>query len=248
VLQRESNGLVYLQFENLLNFPKLQHATFTRHGGDSAQKFDSLNLGYFTEDNKKLIYNNIDKVSSTLGIKNLHFAQQVHTDEIAIVDSAYTLTPCDVLATQEAHRGLMIQHADCQATIIYDPKQHVVANVHCGWKGNILNIYEKTVEFMKDKFGSQPENLYVGIAPSLGPNASEFKDYKTSFPEHFWEFQVQNSYFNLWEIARQQLIKAKVLPEHIEIAELCTYHCSTDFFSYRKENLTGRNGTIAALL
>ena len=42
--------------------------------------------------------------------------------------------------------GLVIQHADCQAAIFFDPVRKAIANVHCGWRGSVCNIYAKTVE------------------------------------------------------------------------------------------------------
>jgi copper oxidase (laccase) domain-containing protein len=49
---------------------------------------------------------------------------------------------------------------------------------------------------------------------------------------------------NLQEMNRQIMIKAGILPSHIEVSQLCT-SCRTDlFYSHRKEN--GKTGRMAA--
>jgi copper oxidase (laccase) domain-containing protein len=96
---------------------------------------------------------------------------------------------------------------------------------------------------------TKKENLRVCISPSLGPNHAEFKNYKEEFPKSFWPFKIGESfYFNLWDIAKAQLIEAGVEDKNIEIKRVCTYANPKDYFSYRRENMSGRNATAIALL
>ena len=141
----------------------------------------------------------------------------------------------------------MVRHADCQAAIFYDPKNKAVANVHSGWRGNVKNIYRSTIQKMRRVFGSKPADLLVCISPSLGPDCAEFIHYKAEFPEDFWAFQIKPYYFNLWAIARYQLELSGILPHHIEIAEICTNTEVEDYFSYRREKVSGRHATLAML-
>jgi hypothetical protein len=172
---------------------------------------------------------------------------QAHTANVHVVEGPHTSNEaCDGLITKEKHQALMIKHADCQAAIFYDPMQNILANVHSGWRGNVQNIYGVTIEAMK-KMGSNPANILVCISPSLGPEQSEFVNFKTEFPPHFHEFQWKKNYFNLWEISRMQLKASGILPSHIECAEICTYENKADYFSYRREKITGRNATLAML-
>ena len=126
-----------------------------------------------------------------------------------------------------------------------DPVCRAIANVHAGWKGNAQNIYREVIERMHALFRSRPENLLVGISPSLGPDASEFVNWQSELPEFFWEFQFKPNYFNLWELSRKQLLSCGVLAHHIEIASICTYANPQDFFSYRRCKKSGRHGTVA---
>lgn len=152
------------------------------------------------------------------------------------------------MITEEIDLGLMIKMADCQAAIFYDPIRHVAANVHCGWRGSVVNIYQKTVQALKAHFGSQPEDIHVGISPSLGPQVAEFIHYKEELPPPFWDFQVKPFHFDFWQISEQQLLQAGLLPHHIEMARICTKSNPQDWFSYRFNPLCGHNAAFIALL
>ena len=173
---------------------------------------------------------------------------QVHDTAISEVtkDSPRIFDRCDGLITTERGVGLLINHADCQAALFYDPQKEIIGAAHAGWKGNVKQIYMKMVErFIA--MGSHPRDILVCISPSLGPDHAEFKNYEEEFPPSFWPFQVTPNYFDLWAIAKRELLDAGIYEKHIAIASICTYCSPKDFFSYRREGITGRNGTIIAL-
>lgn len=249
-MQRKSkNGIDWLEFEIFSQFPELIHGVILRHGGVSTGHCASLNIGGNTGDSQESICENRKRVLEALNIPQFISSYQVHSDTVLhITDSKQLdLEQADGLITQEANVGLLIKHADCQAAIFYDPINKALANIHAGWRGNVKNIYAKTIQKMNEIFGTQPQNLFVGISPSLGPDRSEFKNYKDEFPQSFWKFQIAPFYFDLWAIARMQLQECGVPSDHIQIASICTYSNPEDFFSYRRDKATGRNATIAAL-
>lgn len=228
----------WLEFEQLAEFPEIVHGVFLRNNWDSSSV---QNPQIFAQ--KRL------EVFSIFGIQNAIEPNICHGKKIEIVISAEKLVSegCDGLITKSHHLGLFVTHADCQAAIFYDPIKKVIANIHCGWRGNVQNIYAKTVLFFQEHFHSRPENLLVCISPSLGPDAAEFIHYQKELPIDFLPYQVKPLYFDLWEISKAQLLEAKVLEEHIEIAKICTYQNKNDFFSYRREKKTGRNATLVAM-
>ncbi|MBS0653932.1 MAG: peptidoglycan editing factor PgeF [Verrucomicrobia bacterium] len=247
--RKKKNGIEWLEFELLSDIPELVHGVILRHGGVSEGHCSSLNIGGNTGDQWENIQENRKRALDALGIFEAVSSYQVHSDRVVHV---MTKNPPDVgeadgLMTQVADLGLLIKHADCQAAIFYDPRNKALANVHAGWRGNVKNIYAKTVDQMKEAFGSSAEDLLVCISPSLGPSRSEFKNYREELPEHFWKFQISPTYFDLWAIARMQLEECGVRSKHIEIASICTYSAPDDFFSYRRDKPTGRNATVAAL-
>ncbi len=251
MIRKNLDELQWLEFELLAPFTRLKHAVFLRHGGHSQGPFKSLNLSTSMGDNPIHVNANIAIAKASLSINQLAAAYQKHRDGIAIVDNInYDIQkPHDALMTNHLNIGLKISHADCQAAIFYDPIHHALATVHCGWRGHVCEIYNKTVVAMQRTFGTKPSDLHVAIGPSLGPQNAEFINYRTEFPETFWQFRLENDYFDLWALAIWQLNQAKVLTSHIQISEICTFANSADCFSYRRtKTITGAHGTIATLL
>jgi len=224
MIRKKREGVEWLEFELLQDVPGLIHGISLRQEGCIRQ---------------------------ALQIPRTHSGVQVHGNQIALVtDGAQAPQQCDGLITQKSDLGLVIYHADCQAALFYDPIHRALAAVHCGWRGNVQNIYAEAIGKMAHTFGSKPENLLVGVSPSLGPDHSEFINYKVELPEEFWQFQTRPLYFDLWAIARYQLEKCGILSHHLQIAELCTYANSEDFFSYRRDKVTGpvgRHNLVAML-
>ncbi len=246
--RRQENHLTYYSFDVLQRFP-LKHGTFSRQGGISSAPFDSLNVGENTGDEPNNIAENLVRIEKTFPCERLIQAEQIHSTTIVFLDhSSPSIIPsCDALVTQTPDLLLMIKHADCQATIIYDPEHHALALIHAGWRGQAQNIYAKVIEAMKNQFYSNPKKLLIAISPSLGPDHAEFKNYKQELPSSFLPFKTNGNYFDLWQVAENQLRDQGVLKENIHIAQVCTYCNPSDFFSYRFNRTCGRNATIAML-
>lgn len=242
--RKEIEGLHWLEFEIFADFPQLKAAVLLRHGGFSTGPYATLNLNEHVGDEAKHVAANLKKVSAILDLPTLIWGKQVHG---AHIEEVPPTQPCDGLVCSKPNVGLLIHHADCQAAIFYDPVQQALAAVHCGWRGNVQNIYAATVRKMGQRYGSKPENLFVAISPSLGPDHGEFIHYRQEFPEPFWQFQVKPSYFDLWAISEWQLKQCGLLPHHIQIARICTYTHSEDYFSYRRAKIRGGNATVAML-
>ncbi|MCH9634281.1 MAG: Polyphenol oxidase [Chlamydiae bacterium] len=250
MITKEKNGLEWLEFELFQEFDNLNHAILTRKGGYSSAPQNSLNLNTNSAQVSKDIEQNLQKVKETLSLSQLIWAKQVHgskINEITPSNLSHSFE-CDALISKHTKITLLIKHADCQAALFYDPIQKVIANVHCGWRGSVQNIYKKTINEMKSRFNCKPENIYVGISPSLGPKNSEFIHYKKELPSSFWEFQVKPYYFDFWSISKDQLNNCGILNKHLQIAGLDTYSQSELFYSYRKESDTGRNGSFIQIL
>jgi YfiH family protein len=189
------------------------------------------------------------KIAQALSLPQLASGKQCHGTDIAMVTSSGIAEPYihDALTTQTNHIGLMILHADCQAAIFYDPIHRAIANVHCGWRGSVQNIYHHMVQRMKQEYQTKPEDLLVCISPSLGPKHSEFINYKTELPNSFWPFQITPYYFDFWEISKWQLSQEGVLAHHIQVACIDTFSNPKDYFSYRRSKDAGRQATVCAL-
>lgn len=228
----------------------LSAVTFSRHGGTSVPPYHSRNVGLHVGDDEAMVLRNRALIREELGLARLVSARQVHGDSILNVDwlpeTDEEHAGHDALMTNIPEVGLMIQQADCQAVLLYDPEHGAVANIHSGWRGSVANIIAKTVAAMVKAYGTRPAALHAAISPSLGPCCGEFINYRAELPLVFHAYQTQANHFDFWAISRDQLRDAGVRLEQIEIAGRCTV-CDEDYFSYRREGVTGRFASVIGM-
>ena len=253
MLKKRDQRIEWLEFELFKEFKEITQGVFLRKGGKSTGECHAFSLAYQNIEDRGHVDYHREELKRILDIPYLAFANQKHTaicyeikgipaDEIVCKQE-----PCDALITKEKGIGLVILHADCQVAILYDTKQKVIAAIHSGWRGSVENIYQKTITFLQKTHDSDPKDMLVGISPSLGPNASEFINYRKELPEAFYSYQIKPCYFDFWAISMDQLTKAGIPKGQIEIARICTYTNPDDFYSYRRDKITGRNATVIAM-
>jgi YfiH family protein len=246
-----AGGLECYRLPLLAAFPEVAHGFFTRRGGVSSGPYASLNLSFAVGDQPTGVAANRRLVQRALELATLASAAQVHGSREAVVAASPTqareIPEVDILMTRQAGVGLLIKQADCQAVMFYDPVRRVVANVHCGWRGQVQNLLGRAVSRLQEMFGSRPGDLYAGLGPSLGPCCAEFRHFRQEFPPHLWDYQVRPTYFDLWRLSCDQLVAAGLKPEKIQVAGLCTRCAPARFFSFRRDRTTGRQGAVIAL-
>jgi len=259
-------NLPVYQFHLLEKFSgTVGHAVLGREGGVSKKPFDSLNVRFGIGDKLLNVAKNRALICKALGIEaqNLISAEQTHSRNVQVIDEDFLRGKpsgecygVDAFVTTVPGVALMIQVADCQAMLMYDPSHQVVAAVHAGWKGLALDISGETIGVMKKKFGSDPSDILVGVAPSLGPCCAFFSEPKKELPEEFHKFIDSESRVDLWSFSLEQLLGHGIAREHIELARVCT-QCNNGqdieargrFFSFRGEKgITGRFGVLISML
>lgn len=260
MIRKQVDGVPVLQFPNFDRFPDIHHGLFTRNGGISPAPYQSLNVGLGLGDDEGNVLRNRNIISKSMGKKDILFVHQVHGVKVLVFDCEtaeqhdFPLNIHgekkiigDALITNRADFFLGIQVADCQAVLLYDPVQKVVANIHVGWRGSIANLLDHTVSVMKKHFFCFPDDMVAGISPSLGPCCAEFVNYKEEIPRRFWKYKDGRDHFDFWSISHDQLSDAGIRNENIFLSRICT-KCNTDlFYSYRGEKTTGRFAAVIGL-
>jgi YfiH family protein len=248
----KDDDLISFRYPTLSAIPELAHGVFARHGGLSDPPYGTLNVSFSVGDRAEHVRGNLARVQGEIGSSRILYLNQLHGKGIHVFRGALSLPsedqlPGDAMITDVPGVGLMIKQADCQSVILYDPERRVVANVHCGWRGNVQNILGRVVARLEHDFSCTPSRVLAAIGPSLGPCCGEFIDHQKIFPREFEQFMVREHFFDMWAISCWQLIDAGMLAENIELASICT-RCRTDlFFSYRGEGVTGRFCTVVML-
>jgi polyphenol oxidase len=255
-------GLPAYQFHLLQKFLDMAgHAVLGREGGKSKKPYDSLNVRFGIGDRNENVIRNRQLICKSLGldIHNLISAEQTHSRNVQIVDEKFLVThhngECygvDAFVTDIPNVALMIQVADCQVILMFDPVKKVVAAVHAGWKGLAQNISLETIKIMHQKYGSDPSDILVGISPSLGPCCAFFSNPEKELPPNFKNYIDKQKRVDLWSYSINQLQKIGIKKNHIELARICT-QCNNGqsiegtgrFFSFRGEKgITGRFGVL----
>lgn len=80
----------------------------------------------------------------------------------------------EVLVTQDKRLPLMLFTADCQPTSFYDPVTETIALAHISRTTLCNKLSEKTINFMRESFGTNPEDLLVHIGPSIQKESYRF--------------------------------------------------------------------------
>lgn len=252
MLLKEKSSVVFFQFPNLAGFSEIRHGIFTRKCGYSKEPYKSLNVSFEVGDHPGIVEQNRNILCRCINGKEFVYTKQRHGTQIIILaknDKVRSNAPFagDAMITDILSKYLVVQVADCQSLLLYDPARHVVANVHSGWRGSIKNITGRTIEKMGKRFGCKPKNIIAGTGPSLGPCCAEFVNYKKEIPSNLWKYKDNDNLFDFWALSRDQLLDAGLLIKNIHSSNICT-KCNTDlFFSFRGEGTTGRFAAVIGL-
>ena len=247
----------FYQFTHLAARAGIRHGIFTRNGGSSPAPFNSLNVSYGIGDDDSRVAANRRVIGHCFSGAEPVYAHQVHGRQVINLaaypegrrEDPHPAEPIvgDAMVTDQPHKVLVIQVADCQSVLLYETVRQVAANVHCGWRGSIQNIIGHTVETMVQQFDCNPGDIIAGIGPSLGPCCAEFINYKAEIPQAFWNYRDSNNHFDFWSISCDQLTKAGVAAKNIETSRICTRCRADEFFSYRSEKITGRFAAVIGM-
>jgi YfiH family protein len=241
----------------------------TRHGGVSAGPYVSLNLGGHVGDDPKAVAENRNRLAAALGVDRVTFADQKHTDRIAVVDeplagrghsgtadatAAFPAT--DAMITNLARVALAILVADCAPVVLYDPARQAIGVAHSGRVGTIKGIVPKTIAAMTAAFGSSPEDLLIGIGPAIGAasyeiGTAEAAEVTAAFGPDAKRLLTENrpghALFDLPGAIRHQLQAIGIPSVNVHDLAIDTRQSTDTFFSDRAARPCGRFAVVAHL-
>jgi polyphenol oxidase len=241
-----------IQSKLLMYYPQIVHFV-TRRTDDPRDPF-KFNMGIKASIWPGQAEQARKKLAASLKIKagQMYFPVQCHTDHVGIVDSTNgggaAFDGTDALATKMKNVCLVVQAADCMPILLFDHQRQVVASIHAGWRGTAQNIVPKTIQAMHNKWGTQAENIVAFLGPSICGCCYEVgQEVKQAFlangfPESiFTNIKKEKPHLDLWKANTFALQQTGVPGPQIEIASVCTYENTQQFFSARREGIeTGR--------
>ena len=257
ILQNED--LKIMQFKKLLEFDNLSHC-FT------LKPIDVKNSNEYKA-NKEQVDNDFKSICELLklDIKNIIRPYQTHTDNIKEVNRECGMfnekfIDTDGLVTNKKDKVLSLTFADCTPIYLFDKEKKVIANIHSGWKGTVKKITKKSVEFMKEKFCSNPKDIICVIGPTIRKCHFEVKqDVRDIFYSEFnymkniddiikYNKETDSYFIDTVTINKNLLQEEGILQEDIIDSKVCTFANSNIIHSYRKDGKeAGRNTAIICL-
>lgn len=256
---QEHNELRYFSFD--IFSTAVTQAVFTRRGGVSPAPWHSLNLGGSVGDDPARVVENRLRSFDALGRAHasIHDVWLVHGTDIVYADAPRSLAQpsqrADIILTDNPEVSLFMRFADCVPLLFHDPKKHVIGVAHAGWMGTVKGVAKTAIEGMRSRYGCQPENILVGLGPSIGVDHYEvredvilqFREKYGKDAERVIQTRAGKSHLDLWAANEIQLQNAGV--EQIQVSGLCTACHLDDWFSHRAEKgKTGRFGALMALV
>jgi YfiH family protein len=211
-----------------------------RRGGRSRPPFDTLNLALSTGDDRDDVAANRGAVARAAGwsVESLALAKQIHAADVIEV-SAGSPAPvghADILATNVPGVVLGILSADCVPVALRGRRG--VAMVHAGWRGLVAGAIEAGIAAI-----GPVDAAWVG--PSIHACCYEVSDdvidaFRGAGLPVAGERRVDPG-----RAASFALRRAGV--DDIAATEECT-SCDPRYFSYRRDGVTGRQGSFVSLL
>ena len=269
---RQNNGITYLSYPRLEQESAIVHGFSTRLGGVSEGYLGSMNLSFSRGDNPENVLENYRRISKAIGfpVESIVTSDQTHTTNIRRVekeDAGKGVTKekdyrdVDGLITNVPGLILGTFYADCVPLLFVDPVHHAIGCSHSGWRGTVGEMGKKTVEAMREAYGSLPEDIFAAIGPSICQDCYEVgKDVAEPFEKLFSQERYQDVslkniltekvngkyQLDLWRANEAILLGAGILKEHLSMTDICTCCNPSYLFSHRASK--GRRGNLAAFL
>lgn len=220
----------------------------TRNGGVSKGAYASLNLGAHVQDDPMAVASNRQLLAPYLPSEPV-WVNQVHGTHVIDASSSTCLQSADAAFSNKPNVVCVTMTADCLPILFCDTEGTVVAAAHAGWRGLCDGVIEATVAKMQ----VPAEKILAWLGPAIGPMAFEVgEEVKSQFvakdgqAEHAFVAYGDKWLCNLYSIAQQRLHGLGVTQIYgAGINEnFCTYTDEARFFSFRRDNVTGRMASM----
>jgi YfiH family protein len=216
-----------------------------RLGGRSEAPFDSFNLAEHVGDDPVRVLRNRKLLLSLPLPASPCWLQQTHSTTAVTLELEKNRV-ADAAITREADTVAVVMTADCLPILLCNRSGTEVAAVHAGWRGLLDGIVQATVAKMQ----SPTNELMAWIGPAISQSKFEVGD------------EVRQAFVEKQALADKRFISnrqahwlcdlpalADDLLKSLDVADvtrsnLCSYSNDTDFFSYRRQAVTGRMASL----
>jgi len=218
----------------------------SRSGGYSKGPYSSLNLAAHVGDDPQRVGRNRQRLVDVLKLPSApRWLNQVHGTKVVIADELNRVVDADGSLSRVHDVVCVVMTADCLPVLLCNRAGTEVAAIHAGWRGLLGGVLEVAINAMQ----SPPEAIIAWIGPAIGVDAFEVGN---EVREAFLKVNDSSAsafiahgdrwLADLTGLARQRLCSVGVTDIHG--GQWCTYSESGQFFSYRREGVTGRQASL----
>jgi len=227
--------------------------TTTRLGGVSLNDYASFNLADHAGDERDRVAINRRLLTQSLGNSpSLQWLRQNHGSQVIEAVNPGAVYEADASYSREPQIACCVLTADCLPVLLTTSDGDVVAAVHAGWRGLVAGVLENTLQAMN----ANADKILVWLGPAIGSCHFEVgaevrsafldavePDQRQSFDQLAFTVQANSKYLaDLYAIARYKLQQQGV--ERIYGGGFCTYCNDQQFYSYRRQPVTGRMANL----
>ena len=192
---------------------------------------------------------NKDDFIISLGIdsEKVIFPQQVHSNNVKVVNEAKIYGQTDGLISTIENVGVGILVADCVPIYLFGLKNRHCGLIHSGWKGTAKEITTNAIKIFIE-LGNTLSDIKVLLGPSIGKCCFEVGSDVSKYFSQKNLISLSGLKFKLdlkSEIC-SELLNAGLDIKNIHIDDQCTYCKNNKFFSYRREGID--SGRMVALM
>ena len=243
----KASAVFYKRIEGV--FPDNIVAILTnRRGGFSRSPYDSMNLATHVGDDPHAVAQNRERLihEAQLPSEPL-WLEQIHSDRIVYnYGNAGNPPLADASWTDIKGQVCTVLTADCLPILVANKQGTEVAAIHAGWRGLANGIIKSSVQAMT----VDPSDLIFWLGPNIGRCVFEVgEDVKQQFAAN--GFDVDSNFVksdngkllaDLVGLACGQLKELGV--DEIVVDGSCCYEDSEHYYSYRRDEDTGRFASL----
>ncbi len=229
--------------------PGVQYAFADRHDGVSVAPYDLGNLGDHVGDDPVAVATNRARLAGAVGVGSDRLAAMspVHGADVVLVAAAGTAPAADALVTISPGVALLVLAADCVPVLLADAAAGVVAVVHAGWRGVRADVTGAALERMRE-LGARPQRTLAVVGPAIcgrcyPVDRERFDAVVAVAPRAAAVAAAGGPALDLRLAVLERLEREGV---GVSLVGGCTAQ-SPDWFSYRRDGVTGRHGGVVVL-
>ena len=227
--------------------PHIKSMQTLRASGQSQDKYNSFNLATHVNDEINAVHLNRDLLNKYLPSAPYWLHQRHSVDVLKLPSPKLN---GDASYTTEKNTVCVVQTADCLPLLVTNMDGTIVAAIHAGWRGLLHGVIENTIE----KMNISPNELLVWLGPAISQKHFEVGfDVKNSFCQKHIEAEKafllisdQKWLADIYALAkiRLNLCGIKKIYGGSMSDDYCTFANEVDYFSYRRDGMTGRMASL----